>query len=396
MTVLQKDPYSNKVIRVFENIKQVSEVQVLTGIDGSSIVSSWLGERRTAGGFSWSIIDYIVKPNELWKHVGTSSRHNYYISHKGSIKSVLIKSGLEFELKAEIDKDGYRRHSLHTSRGIRLGRLVARMFIGEPKEGETVDHINGIVDDDRVKNLRWLSREENSAITTKNYAWAKYDLDDNLLQTFSSGSAVQKHLGLDPLQYFKARLDSSNIYKGFKWYPIQVQHMKMPHSITKEFDFDYGHRVWSQTLDGELSCNSFCKCTHLHGHIGSIIVELSSCQLNKGMVLDFTELKFFKKWIDDVLDHKFILDINDPEFTKITGLYEESVLWNSDLNYGTIPSTNIIEDSFVIVDFIPTSEHLARFLYGVISKKLEGIETIKVTAVTFKEGPKTSATYRGE
>lgn len=394
MVVLQKDKYTNKVISVYDNIKQLSEITKLTGVDAGSIVQAWLGERRTAGGFAWNITDYEVRTDEAWEFYGENAKNRYYVSHKGNIKSVSKKSKLELELKAEIDSDGYRRHPLHTNNAKRIGRLVATLFLREPKEDETVDHINGNTQDDKVTNLRWLPRSENSKLKQGNFGWAQFDRDDNLIATYKSGGEVQRYLGLSDTQLFDTRL-KDGIYKDYKWVKFPIKHSKVEHTITKQFDFDYGHRVWNQELDSELSCNSFCKCTHLHGHLGSVIVEIASCRLTGGMVLDFTNLKFFKKWIDDTLDHKFIIDINDPRFNQITGMLDEDVEWITN-NYGVVNSTDVIKESFVVVKFVPTSENLAQFLYSELSDKLAGVETVSVSAVTFKEGPNTSATFREE
>ena len=84
--------------------------------------------------------------------------------------------------------------------------------------------------------------------------------------------------------------------------------------ISKEFDFCYGHRVWSQSLNVEFSLDSCLMCRHLHGHQGKVIVYLKSDSLKSGMVTDFKHLNWFKKFLDDVIDHKFIIDINDPLF----------------------------------------------------------------------------------
>ena len=46
--------------------------------------------------------------------------------------------------------------------------------------------------------------------------------------------------------------------------------------ISKEFDFCYGHRVWSQSLNVEFSLDSCLMCRHLHGHQGKAIVYLKS------------------------------------------------------------------------------------------------------------------------
>lgn len=42
-------------------------------------------------------------------------------------------------------------------------QLVARAFLGPPKEGEEVNHINRNGLDNRLTNLEWCSREENVA-----------------------------------------------------------------------------------------------------------------------------------------------------------------------------------------------------------------------------------------
>ena len=48
----------------------------------------------------------------------------------------------------------------------------------------------------------------------------------------------------------------------------------MKWEISKEFDFCYGHRVWSQTLNIDFSLDACLKCRHIHGHEGKVIVYL--------------------------------------------------------------------------------------------------------------------------
>lgn len=51
---------------------------------------------------------------------------------------------------------------LHGKRCVMLlHRLILRTFAGEPKEGQEGDHINFNRDDNRLENLRWLSKLEN-------------------------------------------------------------------------------------------------------------------------------------------------------------------------------------------------------------------------------------------
>lgn len=44
---------------------------------------------------------------------------------------------------------------------LRVHRIVAETFIPNPENKSEVDHINRIRNDNRVENLRWVTREEN-------------------------------------------------------------------------------------------------------------------------------------------------------------------------------------------------------------------------------------------
>lgn len=184
--------------------------------------------------------------------------------------------------------------------------------------------------------------------------------------------------------------------------------------ISKSFDFCYGHRVHTQVLDTELSCNAKCKCRHQHGHQGLLTVYLPDDELNEqGMVLDFVNLNFVKKFIDDVVDHKMILDMEDPSLkvlypvlSKIDTYNGESIdeylEYHTDGKYFSIwkdlyadePSfQKEIYEGLVFVPFIPTSENLAKWFYDVISDKLKGIA--RVSHIEFYETPKSKSVYYG-
>jgi len=182
------------------------------------------------------------------------------------------------------------------------------------------------------------------------------------------------------------------------------------HKIHKQFGFAYGHRVWSQTLDIEYSLDSCLACRHLHGHEGLVTVTLAQENLTRGMVIDFKYLNWFKQWLDDVVDHKFIIDINDPAFEAITGRsidhvknrYTLDKIEMAKIGYlplwalrGAAPETEIeneILESFVIVDFVPTSENLSRWFFEVIQAKMKPLNVI-VDSVSLNETPKSQAVY---
>lgn len=198
----------------------------------------------------------------------------------------------------------------------------------------------------------------------------------------------------------------------------------MSFSITKQFEFCYGHRVWTQELDSRMALTTHCKCRHLHGHQGRVTVRLSSAELDAaGMVMDFSHLAWLKQLIDQVIDHKLILDCNDPFFGYLKRLIrceyhlEESVFFDFEYDRATEELTARLARSFVmpelvrgtvleeiyggivLVDFVPTSEHLAKFFYDLVNARLNQFFANQnfrpvVEEVVFHETPKTSAAYR--
>lgn len=82
-----------------------------------------------------------------------------------------------------------------------------------------------------------------------------------------------------------------------------------PIRITKRLEFDAGHRVPGH--DG--------KCRALHGHRYAVEITCEATQLDEaGFVVDFGIVK--KKvgaWIDEVLDHAFIVWREDPALEAI-------------------------------------------------------------------------------
>ncbi|MEV9594636.1 6-carboxytetrahydropterin synthase [Aliarcobacter butzleri] len=172
----------------------------------------------------------------------------------------------------------------------------------------------------------------------------------------------------------------------------------MKWEISKEFDFCYGHRVWSQTLNIDFSLDACLKCRHLHGHQGKVIVYLESNELNNSMVTDFKHLNWFKAFLDDILDHKFILDINDPLFSTLVPNIKKEDLIKFDEGYFSINLTNFkneeleLYESYVVVDFVPTSENLSAWFLKIVQEKMNGLN-IKVSKIEFLETPKSKSIF---
>lgn len=176
--------------------------------------------------------------------------------------------------------------------------------------------------------------------------------------------------------------------------------------ITKDFEFCYGHRVWNQQLNADLSIDGECKCRHLHGHNGTVTVQLKSSILSSGMVTDFKHLNWFKKFLDDHLDHKFLIDSHDPLFNTIVpqNVNGEDVVWQTHPEGHKTVDTKYLEkiskervseilSGIVIVDFLPTSELLSMWLSKILTDKMRR-HGIFVHSVSLHESNKTHATYQ--
>lgn len=129
--------------------------------------------------------------------------------------------------------------------------------------------------------------------------------------------------------------------------------------VSQEIEFCYGHRL----------LNYEGKCRHLHGHNGKAVIVLESETLDdRGMVVDFSDIKkSLRTWIDDELDHRMILNENDP----VRAYLEE------------------VGEPLHIVKDNPTAENIAKLIY-----KQAVSEDFPVVEVRLWETPKAFATYK--
>ena len=118
--------------------------------------------------------------------------------------------------------------------------------------------------------------------------------------------------------------------------------------VSRQIDFCYGHRLLN--YDG--------KCKHLHGHNGRAVITIASDQLDdRGMVLDFTDIKnTVSTWIDENLDHRMILNRQDPAVSILEQLGEPMYL----------------------IDDNPTAENIAKLIFESTRKKVSKMSIPRV------------------
>lgn len=101
---------------------------------------------------------------EIWKDI-KDYEGKYQVSNLGNVKSLNYNgTGLVRLMKLSRSGRGYRHVSLTKNRIERkpyVHRLIAEAFIPNPENKPYIDHINTIRSDNRIENLRWVTRKEN-------------------------------------------------------------------------------------------------------------------------------------------------------------------------------------------------------------------------------------------
>ena len=139
----------------------IGKIPDLSGVDlTDDLVSEWLRQTFLSKEDQKDLLlSQITLPGEIWKTVRGYSR--YKVSTYGRVWSCYHgkimrpqKCGKKYpSLNVRTDEGKMRSVYVH--------RLVAQTFLPNPSGFDTIDHIDEDHDNNRVDNLRWMSRKEN-------------------------------------------------------------------------------------------------------------------------------------------------------------------------------------------------------------------------------------------
>lgn len=125
--------------------------------------------------------------------------------------------------KGYLQKDGYRTVGI-LGKYYKVHRLVADVFLSNPENKPTVDHINRVRDDNRVCNLRWATYKEQqensgSALNRVDYGvrWCENRLEYGRVRSRVYREAHRDVILARKKEYYKAHRDEIRT-KQHTWY----------------------------------------------------------------------------------------------------------------------------------------------------------------------------------
>lgn len=179
---------------------------------------------------------------EIWKEIPLFGG-KYLASNLGRIKSVPYK-GYKFGRTSEKilstskrSRDGYALINLISPKGIRktyqVHRLIGLTFLNNYEDGLVINHKNEMKDDNRVSNLEWITKWENTQYSGNlEKAWAssscqlnnsrsksiiQYDKEMNIIEMYPSASEASRVTKVDKANLVNCANGRYKTAGGFIW-----------------------------------------------------------------------------------------------------------------------------------------------------------------------------------
>lgn len=165
---------------------------------------------------------------EIWKDVPGYEGY-YQVSSLGRVKSldrtITFSNGVKRYYKGKIVKGslkkGYRQTTLRINnkgRAFTFSQLVAMAFLNHTPNGHTfiVDHINGVRGDDRVENLRIVTKRDNTSYcfrSDRNILSSKYVGVSWYTNVSKWHAKIEHEKKSFSLGYFDNEIKASNAYQ---------------------------------------------------------------------------------------------------------------------------------------------------------------------------------------
>lgn len=132
-----------------------------------------------------------------------------------------------------------------------IHRLVAKAFIENPNNLETVNHVNFDVTDNRVCNLEWMTAYDNNANKEINCKTViiQLTLDGEIVNTFKSTCEAERQTGIYQTNIVSAYNGRYKTAGGFRWLRINVdeylkneKYFSLEDISTEPFEVTLGER----------------------------------------------------------------------------------------------------------------------------------------------------------
>lgn len=227
--VIQIDPTTKETIGTFENVTEASDyAEVLPKF----MIKCCRNADFVYKGYIWKYADDDTKSVNKIRNFGTGKYprikikgeevKGYFVCKNGSVWSEKLKKYLKQTVHGgyygiTIHHNGKRHHG-------RIHRIVAELFIPNPKNYGIVNHKDGNKLNNHATNLEWCNNSQNSRhahenglVNTYKRPVVKFDRDGKKLQEYESVTAAAKNNDIGSGSILNACKGKSKSSGGFIW-----------------------------------------------------------------------------------------------------------------------------------------------------------------------------------